>query len=154
MKKRLLTVSALAIALSLHAGLALSAADPTPVTKNAQTQAQDQIYGSQLMTQQERIEFRAKMQAAKTVEEQEQVRNEHHKAMQEARCISGNCPARPTCCRWTRYGTGQWHGVGWWYGPRWWYGNRGRRMGSRRRRNGGWRAEKSMIPAMISTGTF
>jgi hypothetical protein len=90
MKKRLLTISALAITLSLHTGFALSA-DPTPVTNNAQTQAQDQdqIYGSQLMTQEERIEFRAKMQAAKTVEEQEQIRNEHHKAMQERAASQG-----------------------------------------------------------------
>lgn len=88
MTKRSLTVSALAIALSLHAGFALSA-DPTPVTTNTQTQAQDQIYGSQLMTQQERIEFRARMQAAKTVEEQEQIRNEHHKAMQERAASRG-----------------------------------------------------------------
>jgi len=88
MKKRLLTVSALAVVLSLHAGFALSA-DPTPVTNNAQTQAQDQIYGSQLMTQQERIEFRAKMQAAKTVEEQKQIRNEHHRAMQERAASRG-----------------------------------------------------------------
>ncbi|OGR17803.1 MAG: hypothetical protein A2X81_02640 [Desulfobacterales bacterium GWB2_56_26] len=89
MTKRLLTVSALAIALSLHAGFALSAADPAPVTKNAQTQAQDQIYGSQLMTLQERTEFRARMQAANTVEEQERLRNEHHKAMQERAASRG-----------------------------------------------------------------
>ena len=89
MKKRLLTVTALTIALSLHPGFALSAADPTPLTKNAQTQAQDQIYGSQLMTLQERTEFRAKMQAAKNVEEQEQIRNEHHKAMQERAASRG-----------------------------------------------------------------
>ena len=41
------------------------------------------------MTQQERTEFRAKMQAAQTMEEQEQVRNEHHKAMQERAASRG-----------------------------------------------------------------
>ena len=42
----------------------------------------NQIYGSQLMTPQERTEFRAKMRAAKTPEERTQLRAEHHKAMQ------------------------------------------------------------------------
>ncbi len=45
-------------------------------------QLQDsQIYGSQLMTQQERNEFRARMRAAKTDQEREQIRNEHHERM-------------------------------------------------------------------------
>jgi len=42
----------------------------------------NQIYGSQLMTQQERNEYRARMRAAKTEQEREQIRNEHHKQMQ------------------------------------------------------------------------
>jgi hypothetical protein len=40
------------------------------------------IYGSQLMTNQERIEHRNKMRAAKTAEEREQVRVQHHEQMQ------------------------------------------------------------------------
>ena len=40
------------------------------------------IYGSQLMTQQERIEHRNKLRAAKTVEERDQVRLQHHEQMQ------------------------------------------------------------------------
>jgi flagellar biosynthesis/type III secretory pathway protein FliH len=45
-------------------------------------QIQDrQIYGSQLMTQQERSEYRARMRAAKTQEEREQIRKEHHEQM-------------------------------------------------------------------------
>lgn len=44
---------------------------------------QERIYGSQLMTQQERIEYRAKIRAAKTVQEREQIRIEHHNRMQE-----------------------------------------------------------------------
>lgn len=46
-----------------------------------QTQDKDQIYGSQLMTQQERNEYRARMRAAKTAEEREQIRKEHHERM-------------------------------------------------------------------------
>jgi len=45
--------------------------------------AEEQVYGSQLMTQQERIEHRAKMQSMKTMEERERYRLEHHKKMQE-----------------------------------------------------------------------
>jgi hypothetical protein len=40
------------------------------------------IYGSQLMTQQERNEYSARMRAAKTPEEREALRAEHHNAMQ------------------------------------------------------------------------
>ena len=47
-----------------------------------QAQAPDQdIYGYQLMTSQERDEYRARMRAAKTFEEREQIRREHHEQM-------------------------------------------------------------------------
>lgn len=82
MMKRPLMVSALATALSLPTGFAL-AADPEPAPAKAQTPKSEPIYGSQLMTQQERAEYRAKMSAAETVEEQEQIRKEHHEQMQE-----------------------------------------------------------------------
>jgi len=45
--------------------------------------AAQQIYGSQLMTEQERMEYRNKMQTAKTAEERERIRLEHHNEMQE-----------------------------------------------------------------------
>ncbi|MBU3695475.1 MAG: hypothetical protein CFR70_05150 [Rhodocyclaceae bacterium] len=44
--------------------------------------AETPIYGSQLMTKQERIEHRNKLRAAKTVEERDQVRLQHHEQMQ------------------------------------------------------------------------
>lgn len=47
-----------------------------------QLRDQDKVYGSQLMTAQEQKEYRQRMQAAKTAEEREQIRNEHHKQMQ------------------------------------------------------------------------
>ena len=46
-----------------------------------QTNSREQIYGSQLMTQQERIEHRNKLRTAKTAEEREQIRAEHHAQM-------------------------------------------------------------------------
>lgn len=55
------------------------AADPAPVRQ----QAQEQVYGSQLMTAQERAAYRTKMRAARTAQEREQIRLDHHKAMQE-----------------------------------------------------------------------
>ena len=56
MMKRPLMVSALATALSLPTGFAL-AADPEPAPAKAQTPEPEPIYGSQLMTQQERTEY-------------------------------------------------------------------------------------------------
>lgn len=55
----------------MSAGLVL-AADPP-----------QQVYGSQLMTQQERAAYRSKMRAAKTAEDKMRVRAEHHEQMQK-----------------------------------------------------------------------
>ena len=46
-------------------------------------QAQETAYGWQLMTEQERMEHRAKMRSFKTEQEREAYRREHHKRMQE-----------------------------------------------------------------------
>lgn len=80
MTKRSFMVSALATVLSLHCGFAL-AADPTPIGEKAQAETQEHLYGDQLMTSQERTEYRANMQAAKTAEEREQIRKKHDNAM-------------------------------------------------------------------------
>ena len=82
MMKKILMVPALAIALSLSAEFTL-AAGQAPTQEKAETQKQEQVYGSQLMTQQERAEQRAKMRAAKTAEEREQIRKEHHERMKQ-----------------------------------------------------------------------
>lgn len=39
------------------------------------------IFGSQIMSQEERIEHRNRMRSAKTLEEREQIRQEHHQQM-------------------------------------------------------------------------
>lgn len=80
---RLLTISALASALTLSTGLTF-AADQEQIQDQdrLQTQQQDRIYGSQLMTQEERMEFRSRMRAATSAEEREQIRKEHHERMQ------------------------------------------------------------------------
>jgi len=76
MFKKPLLISAMAssLLLAFNPGFA---ADP-PV----QRQAQEQVYGSQLMTEQERTAYQSKMRSAKTNEEREQIRAQHHKEMQ------------------------------------------------------------------------
>jgi hypothetical protein len=74
MLKRTLTFTTAALALVM--GLALAADPATQPPKEV-------IYGSQLMTRQDRIEYRAKMRAARTSEEKVQVRAEHHERMKE-----------------------------------------------------------------------
>ena len=49
----------------------------------AQAPSQDRIYGSQLMTRQERSDYRDRMRNAKTAEEREAIRAENHKLMSE-----------------------------------------------------------------------
>lgn len=77
--------------LTISSGLAL-AADPVKTP----TKAQEQIYGSQLMTPQERAEYQTKMHAAKTSEERERIRAEHHTQMQErAKARGVTLPDKP-----------------------------------------------------------
>jgi len=79
---RKLTLSALACALMMTAGLTL-AQDQTRDQTQDRTRLQDPIFGSQLMTEQERLEHRNRMRSFKTEQEREQYRLEHHKRMQE-----------------------------------------------------------------------
>lgn len=75
MKHRYLTSVAAAL---LLAGTAFAQqGDLPPVPDDAP------IYGSQIMTPEERAEHRNRMRSAKTLEEREQVRSEHHKLMVE-----------------------------------------------------------------------
>jgi len=82
MKRTIFILCTLMGAFSMPAGNAM-AADPQPVQELAGAQAQEQVYGSQLMTIDERNEYQAKMRAAKTAEERELLRTEHHQRMQE-----------------------------------------------------------------------
>jgi len=82
------------VAASLLAGLSTAALaqDRDKLQTQDKDQARDQlqtreqirdrdIYGSQLMTTEERNAYRAKMRAAKTAQEREQIRKEHHEQM-------------------------------------------------------------------------
>ncbi len=72
MSNRTILAAMLAAALSLPLDGAL-AADPDP--------GQEPIFGSQLMTNTERIEYRNRMRQATTPEARERGRREHHEQM-------------------------------------------------------------------------
>lgn len=52
-------------------------------TKSLAQQNQPMVYGSQLMTQQERMEYRQQIQNAKSAKEREKIRADHHQKMLE-----------------------------------------------------------------------
>jgi len=82
--KFVLSASTIAICMLLNTNVSV-AADQAQVQQKTQDKAQKPglIYGSQLMTPQERTEYRAKMRSLKTKEEREALRMEHHQQMQE-----------------------------------------------------------------------
>ena len=79
MLKKSFFIPILGAVLCLPAGVAL-AADAAPAAGQVQNQM---MYGSQLMTPKERVEYRAKLRAAKTIQERERIRQEHHEEMME-----------------------------------------------------------------------
>ena len=98
MFKKTLIVSALAGVFVFSTGFALAAdqdrtrlqdrdqtkdqiQDKTQDKTQDQTRTRDRIFGSQMMTQQERNEYRARMRSAKSLQEREQIRAEHHERM-------------------------------------------------------------------------
>jgi len=83
MKRRLVQGTILAL---VACGVALPSLAVDQARDQDRLRTQDQlrdqdIYGSQLMTVQERNEHRAKMRAAKTEQERERIRAEHHEQM-------------------------------------------------------------------------
>lgn len=80
MLNRIMVLGSIAGAAMLMGGAATSVAQSQEQT---QDQAQQQIFGSQLMTPEERAEYRAKLRAANTMQERERIRTEHHQQMLE-----------------------------------------------------------------------
>jgi hypothetical protein len=79
MQKPTFLLSALTVAMCMMLGTNVSVA-----ADQAQAQQKTEVvYGSQLMTREERAEYRAKMRSLKTKEEREALRMEHHQKMQE-----------------------------------------------------------------------
>jgi hypothetical protein len=83
MKGKILVLCTLIGALSLSAGNAMATDHQPAQEMPGTTQIQEQVYGSQLMTNDERNEYQDKMRAAKTAEEREYLRTQHHQSMQE-----------------------------------------------------------------------
>jgi hypothetical protein len=95
MKRKLAIFVALVCSLLLPSSFVL-AANQANEQERIQAQEQEHIYGSQMMTEQERNEYRARIQAAKTNDEREQIRMEHHERMRErARAQGLSMPETP-----------------------------------------------------------
>ncbi len=77
--------AAVILALAATAGMSTlaTAQDKDQTRDRVQLRDQDQIYGSQFMTPQERDEYRNRMGALKAEQEREAYRLEHRKRMQE-----------------------------------------------------------------------
>jgi hypothetical protein len=80
MLKRTLIAAGLVSILNCLAPTAL-AADNAGTAKKTQAEPREKVYGSQLMTRQERDEYRAKKRSAKTAEEHDRIRKEHNEKM-------------------------------------------------------------------------
>lgn len=76
--KKSLILSAVAAALALSSGLVM--AEDNEMSRD-RLETQQQVQGRQLMTQQEREEFRNKMRSANSAEERQQIQKEHHERM-------------------------------------------------------------------------
>lgn len=84
--RRLLAASILLLA--LHAGI-VTAADPAPVPREI-------IPGSELMTAQEREQYRVRLRGARSAEERERLRAEHVAAMEKRAQLRGLKVSDPT----------------------------------------------------------
>ena len=78
--KQILLMSPLVITLLLASGISWSA-DQVQVQVQEQDESQKQVFGRELMTNEERMEHRNNMRSAKTAEERERIQNEHHERM-------------------------------------------------------------------------
>lgn len=99
---------------SLAVAVALSLASLGPLATVSLAQQNDQpVYGSQMMTDQERMEYRNKMMNAKTEQEREQIRAEHHVQMQERAKERGiTLPENPPADKGMGSGMGTGKGMG------------------------------------------
>ena len=81
-KKIIVTMITGAVVISANPLWAATATqDRTKEKIQTQTKDQEPIYGSELMTEKERNEYRERMRSAKTQQEREKIRSEHHDRM-------------------------------------------------------------------------
>ena len=102
MRSRFLLVSLLVlpVAASCVSGAALAADGENLRRPGMSSPDRQPIYGSQLMTDEEREEFRGRMRAAATPEERERLRQEHHDQMRQRAAARGiSLPEVPPAAR-------------------------------------------------------
>ena len=90
--------SMMACSLLITMAASTQAADQVRDQTRASEQVQDRerVYGSELMTQQERLEYHNRMRLLKTEQERQAFQLEHHKLMQErARAQGKTLPDMP-----------------------------------------------------------
>ena len=108
--------------LIMTTAFALALLVPAVATAQPATTGEQPVYGSQLMNEQERLEYRQRMRNAPSEEERQQIRAEHHQRMQERAQQKGvTLPAEPPA---QGMGAGQGMGTGRGMGP-----GQGRGMG-------------------------
>ncbi|WP_036858573.1 hypothetical protein [Porticoccus hydrocarbonoclasticus] len=83
MKQQLIAPILVGLISLYTAGTLAGDMDRTQDGMQTQSQVQDRIYGSQLMTEEERNEYRKKMGSVKTEQERNQIRHEHHERMKK-----------------------------------------------------------------------
>ncbi len=110
------SIAIIALAIPL-AGMVSVAGAQTATRDQTKDQTRDQtqqsIYGSQLMTQQERNEYLNRMRAAKTEQERERIRAEHHDRMSErAKARGVTLPDKPPAKARSSTGSGMGSGGG------------------------------------------
>jgi len=86
---------------------------PVPAAADSHMQASERVYGSEMMTRQERAEYHDRMRALKTEQEREAFRQEHHQKMQErAKAQGKTLPDMPPAGRGPGMGPGDGKGMG------------------------------------------
>lgn len=83
MKAKFLLLVFFSVALAAPVQAADQSRDPSTHTTQAQQQQREQVYGWELMSEQERREHQNTMRSLKTEQEREAYRQEHHKLMQD-----------------------------------------------------------------------
>jgi hypothetical protein len=96
--------------LVMTTAFALALLMPAVATAQPATTTEQQVYGSQLMNEQERLDYRQRLRNAPSEEERQQIRAEHHQRMQErARQMGVTLPEQPPG---QGMGAGQGRGMG------------------------------------------
>jgi hypothetical protein len=108
----------MAMGISAQAAAQTQTQSQTQTTQQTQMQERERVYGHELMTPQERIEYRNQMRALKTEQEREAFRLKHHKQMQERAKAQGKIlPDMPPAGRGPGMGPGMGPGSGMGPGP-------------------------------------